>query len=257
MMNCEEALILISGHIDGQNTAEEEASLRAHLETCASCCDMLRAYEELDSGIAALEAEPPRELIPRVMERITEQPTEQKHKRRFFFGGGTAIAAVAAVLLLLISTGKLPDFQKSKTATARTTQSDAADEESAPKAAAEIPMSDSALDTPYSAEENGAANTPSDAAESPMLMTAEAPQPDTLTLEVTDNPQAPAETAIAALSALTAEPTGEDGVVQYRTDAATLRIIIKTYGDAYSMTVPEGLDSAEDDTICIIRIVEP
>ena len=66
-MNCEDALCLISGHIDGQNTAEEEALLQAHLENCASCREILQAYQAVDQGVAALEEEPPQGLAEAVM----------------------------------------------------------------------------------------------------------------------------------------------------------------------------------------------
>ena len=43
-MTCEDALILLSGHLDGVNTQEEETELFAHLQSCAGCRDLLAAF---------------------------------------------------------------------------------------------------------------------------------------------------------------------------------------------------------------------
>ena len=107
-MTCEEALILISGHIDGENSPEEECQLSDHLKNCSSCRAILSAYQELDHNVAALEEEPPAVLVSGVMERIATMPPSLSKKRRsFLFGGGTAVAAAAAVLLILLSSGKV------------------------------------------------------------------------------------------------------------------------------------------------------
>lgn len=116
-MNCEDALCLISGHIDGQNTAEEEALLQAHLENCASCREILQAYQAVDQGVAALEEEPPQGLAEAVMEQILQHPSQRSHRRRLFLGSGTAVAAVAAVLALLLFTGRLPNLNQSRAST--------------------------------------------------------------------------------------------------------------------------------------------
>ena len=52
-MQCQQALELLSGHIDNTNTEEQEAMLQEHLSTCEHCRELLKAYEELDQGILA------------------------------------------------------------------------------------------------------------------------------------------------------------------------------------------------------------
>ena len=69
-MKCEESLLLISGHIDGENTPEEENMLQAHLETCSHCRGILQAYLDVDNGVAALQEEPPENLVKNVMAAI-------------------------------------------------------------------------------------------------------------------------------------------------------------------------------------------
>ena len=61
-MKCEDALLLISGHVDQANTPEEEACLLVHLERCPACKRVLQAFEEMDAGLAALQEEPPAAL---------------------------------------------------------------------------------------------------------------------------------------------------------------------------------------------------
>ena len=57
-MNCEEALVLISGHLDHENTAEEEAQLQRHLEACAACRSLLDTLREMENGFPTMEEVP-------------------------------------------------------------------------------------------------------------------------------------------------------------------------------------------------------
>ena len=106
-MTCEEAMILISGSIDGENTPEEDALLQAHLDQCPACSKLLEAYRQVDAGIAALEADPPAALASGVMERIKVEAGHPKPSRRARFGSWIA-AAAAAVLVLAIGTQTFP-----------------------------------------------------------------------------------------------------------------------------------------------------
>ena len=110
-MQCQQALELLSGHIDNTNTEEQEAMLQEHLSTCEHCRELLKAYEELDQGICELEVEPPAALAENVMKAV-RQEVQTPGKRKFFFGPGTALAAVAAVLVLALGSGvvKLPQL---------------------------------------------------------------------------------------------------------------------------------------------------
>ena len=110
-MNCEEALELLSGHIDGANTPEEEAHLQAHLASCPACRAVLSAYEDLDGSLSALKAEPPAELVQGVMDTIRQEPAQSSKIRRFPVRG-VAATAVAAALLLVIGTTYLPELNR-------------------------------------------------------------------------------------------------------------------------------------------------
>lgn len=114
-MNCEEALELLSGHIDGANTPEEEARLQAHLASCPACRAVLSAYEDLDGSLSALKAEPPAELVQGVMDTIRQEPAQSSKIRRFPVRG-VAATAVAAALLLVIGTTYLPELNRGQDA---------------------------------------------------------------------------------------------------------------------------------------------
>lgn len=207
-MKCEDALLLLSGHLDGENTTEEEAALRAHLDGCASCRALLAEFEAADRGVAALEAEPPKALYDGVMGQIRRR----RPARRYLWGG----AAAAAVLAVLLAAGRLPGLDRSRAETAAVTARTAA---AAPAA--------------MSSDQGAAA----------------------LTVELVDDPAAPAADTIAALSSLTVCQTGDD--VEYWTDAETARSVIRDYGADYDITAPADLARAADDAPCAIRIVTP
>ncbi len=111
-MNCDEIYELISLHIDGETTPEQESALQAHLAECESCRELLRAYEDIQSGVADLEVDPPERFAEGVMYRVSQEAGGNGgKKRRFAFGHATAFAAVAAALVILVGTGlvKLPN----------------------------------------------------------------------------------------------------------------------------------------------------
>ena len=112
-MTCENALILLSGHIDGVNSEQEEQELQAHLSECAGCRAILAAYEEAEAGLKDLETAPPEGFVKGVMYRIGQETGAEKKPRRRFIGPGTGIGLVAAMLVLLLGTGliKLPKLQ--------------------------------------------------------------------------------------------------------------------------------------------------
>lgn len=95
-MTCEDAMMLLSGHLDGVNTQEEESELFAHLQTCSGCRDLLAAFEAADAGIAALEAEPPAGLTDRILDAVRQEPRRRKSARPWLVPVATA-AAVAVV----------------------------------------------------------------------------------------------------------------------------------------------------------------
>ena len=89
-MVCEEALELLSGHLDGANTEEEEQRLRAHLETCAHCRELLAAFAAVDGAVADLEADPPPQLRQNIMAAVARERAQGPRRRRL---AGLAVAA--------------------------------------------------------------------------------------------------------------------------------------------------------------------
>lgn len=111
-MTCHEALILISGQIDGENTLEENRQLQAHLETCSQCRSVLKAFVDQDRGVAALVQEPPKDLCAKVMDAIAAEKQEKNRKHRLW----PVLAAAAAVALVIgLGAGSLPAFEPQHT----------------------------------------------------------------------------------------------------------------------------------------------
>lgn len=106
-MTCEEAWILISGHLDHENTQAEEAQLREHLEHCAQCRQWMDAMECCDHVIRASAAEPPDALFTNVMAAV-QREKPRKHRSWIRWAGGAAAAAV----LLAVGLRSLPQKQE-------------------------------------------------------------------------------------------------------------------------------------------------
>ena len=94
-MNCEEALLLISAHLDNMNSPEEETALQTHLSACPECRAILKAYEEADADLAATEERAPAGLCGNVMAQI------KKENRKKKFRPWAPIAAAAALFLVI------------------------------------------------------------------------------------------------------------------------------------------------------------
>ena len=101
-MRCEEALLLISGRIDGANTKEEDALLQEHLDNCEECRTVLQAYLEADCGIADLTDAPSADFTAKVMAAI-EKETALKTKKKF--PPYLSLLATAAAVALIIGLG--------------------------------------------------------------------------------------------------------------------------------------------------------
>lgn len=124
-MTCEDALALLSGHLDGENTQEEEQALLAHLQVCDECRALLSAFEEVDAGVLALEAEPPQGLRDQILESVRrERPVRL---RRRMAPWAVPVVSAAAVVAILLGTGILsqPQLQFTADSAANTTASHA------------------------------------------------------------------------------------------------------------------------------------
>ena len=97
-MNCNDYLPLLSGHLDGENSPEEEQRLQAHLAQCANCRARLQAFERGDRLLRAAAKTPQRPV---------------KKPRRAYWGGlATGLAAAALVVFTLL--GPLKGFAQQK-----------------------------------------------------------------------------------------------------------------------------------------------
>lgn len=99
-MKCEDVLLLISGHLDGENTAEEEQALQAHLCVCEECRCVMQALEEMDAGLIQTREAAPDGLCADVMAQIKRETV--KKKSRPWLG-----IAVAAALTLVVGVGAM------------------------------------------------------------------------------------------------------------------------------------------------------
>lgn len=109
-MICEEAWILINGHLDHENTQAEEAQLREHLEHCTPCRALLEAMEGCDEALRSLEVEPPVDLCANVMEAIRQEKPKKHHSWLKWAG-----AAAAAALVMAVGLSKMPVRQEPET----------------------------------------------------------------------------------------------------------------------------------------------
>ena len=265
-MNCEEAMELLSGSIDGENTPEEERRLQAHLAECPACRALLEAYRAVDAAMVLPDVEPPASLCDGVMAAVAREPRRRGHRRWFRYGA----AAAAAALLLVVGLTYLPGLPAETTdPTARVATVETADAASNAVAAEpeDAPASDDAgiqVQTADAGDETDAAVNPSAAQFSTpeaQFPAADAAFPDAadrpaLLVELLDDPEAPAAEA-TALAQLTAEPTAIATAVVYESDAATVRQIVTDCQDLYRLIVPDDLTEAAADDPCAILVVTP
>ena len=103
-MNCDKFLDLISARLDGELTAQEEASLTAHLQECPVCRAIADDMKTLHSACSSLEeVDAPAELSQTVMRKIKAERSTARHRviRR--------ISGLAACLLLCVGVLRIAD----------------------------------------------------------------------------------------------------------------------------------------------------
>lgn len=112
-MNCNDYLSLLSGHLDGENSPEEEQRLQAHLAQCANCRARLQAFERGDRLLRADTAVPPAGLTASILAAAKTPQRPVKKPRRAYWGGlATGLAAAALVVFTLL--GPLKGFAQQK-----------------------------------------------------------------------------------------------------------------------------------------------
>lgn len=100
MLDCEQALDLISAKLDGALTAEESAALEEHLAACPACRALLADFEELHLELPKLAVQPPADLKDHIMAEVRRSkvtPFQGKKKQWRW----RSLASLAAVLVLV------------------------------------------------------------------------------------------------------------------------------------------------------------
>lgn len=113
-MNCNDYLPLLSGHLDGENTPEEEQRLQAHLAQCADCRARLQAFERGDRLLRADTAAPPAGLTASILAAAARTPQQNAKKPRRACWGWLATGAAAAALVAFVLLGPMKGFAQPK-----------------------------------------------------------------------------------------------------------------------------------------------
>lgn len=149
MLDCEQALELLSAKIDRALTAEESAALEEHLAACPACRALLADLESLHAELPRLAAQPPAGLKDDIMAAVRQAkvtPFQGKQKQWRW----RSLASLAAVLVLVFAGGSALrqwDGAASRTeqlpAAGEELRSDAARDTAAPAVAAAAPNAQS------------------------------------------------------------------------------------------------------------------
>jgi hypothetical protein len=109
-MNCRRSEELLSDHLEGRLAPPLEGELRAHLEGCRACRDLLACLREGIELLNTLEApEPPEDLTTRILDRTRPVLADLRAKRereaasvpsRLPLGYGWLAAAAVLALVL-------------------------------------------------------------------------------------------------------------------------------------------------------------
>lgn len=219
-MTCEDALVLLSGHLDGENSEEEEAQLSAHLRQCPACRELLAAFQAADQGILSLEEEPPQTLRQEILDAAYKEP---RQKRRVRATRWALPVAAAAVLAIFFGTKFLPMPGVQSTDTAAVSY-DAATPRAVAEDSVDAASTEAAQPETAEAEPDFAADM-ADAAV-PNSFLAEAPA---------EAAQSPAEAAKAL-----AEERGAAVLVLETMDDALEALPTEAYGGMTVITLPDA-----------------
>lgn len=103
-MSCEKILDLISARLDGRLTAQEQAELDAHLQTCPACRAIAKELEGIHSALTELDEVPaPADLSSGVLAKIKAE--RNAGRRRVF----RTVASLAACLVLCVGVVRITD----------------------------------------------------------------------------------------------------------------------------------------------------
>ena len=176
MNSCEEYQELISRLADGELSADEEAKLRAHMETCPQCRKLYAAFTAISSAAAEELEAPPEDMKDNIMSAVKSARGKVVPIRHW----KTWLAAAACFALVLAGAAGTGLFSPKGGAVptaspAMYKQSDAAAESISPDVSAETDKTISTNDAISGSGASGnTAGTP-DAADSPEKAAASAP----------------------------------------------------------------------------------
>ena len=130
MNPCERYEDLLSARLDEALTAQEQADLNAHLETCPHCRKYAQDLQTLHASLLAMAADPPDWMTDAIMEELKEvpfPPAKPKQTRKARRWAPLACAAALALVLLGGTPMLFGDSSSGDTAAAESGQQSTAD----------------------------------------------------------------------------------------------------------------------------------
>lgn len=108
-MHCKEYQQLLSGHLDGTNSAKEEKRLQGHLKTCKHCRELLAQMEANELLLKDEAILPPPDLKARIMAQVRKEPRKRPNYRRLIPCAAAGLAAAAMLTLVFAGNIFLPN----------------------------------------------------------------------------------------------------------------------------------------------------
>jgi hypothetical protein len=86
-MTCAELEILLCDYVDGTLRGEERTALESHLAGCSACAELAKDVTGVTAFIETVApAEPPAELLTRILHEMPTRPAEKRSWGRNLFG---------------------------------------------------------------------------------------------------------------------------------------------------------------------------
>lgn len=101
-MNCNDYILLLSGHIDGLNSKKDEKTLESHLAVCPQCRQALEEMKANDTILKNESLTPPDRVLKNVMTQVRKD-AKKKHRRMVNYIASFAAAAAVICLVLMTS----------------------------------------------------------------------------------------------------------------------------------------------------------
>lgn len=109
-MSCKKFKILLSAHLDGEITKDEEKKLLEHLKKCADCARELEYLKEIKKVFILKERKEPQEFFEtRLFARIKNKGM-QPIRRRYFSVFRKSILVILIFFLLIVGWASYKNF---------------------------------------------------------------------------------------------------------------------------------------------------